>query len=87
MLEDWGALDISFVSDLPVFIDPFLLFSSDKDEYCRLSPFGRRRRPIAGPPPAGFLAPMPQMPQLFHFLGTRTDTQVGHPEVAAPELH
>lgn len=33
VLEDWGAFDISVVSDLPVFIDPFLLFNSDKAEY------------------------------------------------------
>lgn len=33
VLEDWGAFDISVVTDLPVFIDPFLLFNSDKDEY------------------------------------------------------
>ncbi|WP_202865228.1 hypothetical protein [Janibacter hoylei] len=32
-LEAYGAFDISVVSDLPVFIDPFLLFNSDKDEY------------------------------------------------------
>ncbi len=33
VLEQHGAFDISVVSDLPVFIDPFLLFNSDKDEY------------------------------------------------------
>lgn len=33
VLEEWGAFDISVVSDLPVFIDPFLLFNSDRDEY------------------------------------------------------
>lgn len=33
LLEDYGALDISVVSDLPMFIDPFLLFNSDKAEY------------------------------------------------------
>lgn len=33
VLEDWGAFDISVVSDLPVFIDPFLLFNSGKEEY------------------------------------------------------
>lgn len=36
VLEDWGAFDISVVSDLPVFIDPFLLFNSDKEEYLAL---------------------------------------------------
>lgn len=33
ILEAYGAFDISVVSDLPVFIDPFLLFNSDKDVY------------------------------------------------------
>lgn len=32
-IADYGAFDISVVSDLPVFIDPFLLFNSDKAEY------------------------------------------------------
>jgi hypothetical protein len=33
VLEEYGAFDISVVSDLPVFIDPFLLFNSDDPEY------------------------------------------------------
>jgi len=33
VLEVYGAFDISIVSDLPLFIDPFLLFNSDKSEY------------------------------------------------------
>ncbi len=33
MLEDYGALDISVVSDLPLFVDPFLLFNSENAEY------------------------------------------------------
>lgn len=32
-LEDYGAFDVSVVSDLPVFIDPFLLFNSDDPVY------------------------------------------------------
>lgn len=32
-IEAYGALDISLVSDLPLFIDPFLLFHSEKPEY------------------------------------------------------
>lgn len=35
-LEEYGAFDISLVNDLPVFIDPFLLFTSDKKEYQEL---------------------------------------------------
>lgn len=32
-LDDHGALNICLTSDLPLFIDPFLLFASDKPEY------------------------------------------------------
>ena len=35
-LDDYGAFDVSVVSDLPLFVDPFLLFNSDKPEYQRL---------------------------------------------------
>jgi hypothetical protein len=33
VLDEYGAFDISVASDLPLFIDPFLLFHSDKPEY------------------------------------------------------
>lgn len=33
LLERYGAFDISLVSDLPLFIDPFLLFHSEKEDY------------------------------------------------------
>jgi hypothetical protein len=32
-LEEYGAFNISVVTDLPLFIDPFLLFNSEKPEY------------------------------------------------------
>jgi len=32
-LEDYGALDISLIADLPLFIDPFLLFNSRNPAY------------------------------------------------------
>lgn len=32
-IEGYGAFNISLVSDLPLFIDPFLLFNSEKIEY------------------------------------------------------
>ena len=35
-LENYGAFDISLVTDLPLFIDPFLLFGSTKTEYQEL---------------------------------------------------
>lgn len=35
-VEDYGAFDVSLVSDLPLFIDPFLLFNSKKPEYRKL---------------------------------------------------
>jgi hypothetical protein len=36
VLKKYGTFDISLVSDLPLFIDPFLLFGSDKPAYRRL---------------------------------------------------
>lgn len=33
VLEEYGTFDVSIVSDLPLFIDPFLLFNSDKPDY------------------------------------------------------
>ncbi len=36
VLEDYGAFDISVVSDLPLFIDPFLLFNSHHPIYQQL---------------------------------------------------
>jgi hypothetical protein len=35
-LADYGALDVSLIADLPLFIDPFLLFTSPKPEYQQL---------------------------------------------------
>lgn len=32
-IEEYGALNISLINDLPLFIDPFLLFNSSKPEY------------------------------------------------------
>lgn len=36
VFNEYGALNISIVNDLPLFIDPFLLFHSDKPEYVEL---------------------------------------------------
>lgn len=36
VLQDYGAFNISLVTDLPLFIDPFLLFNSSNEEYQRL---------------------------------------------------
>jgi len=33
VLDDYGAFNISLINDLPLFIDPFLLFGSKKDDY------------------------------------------------------
>ncbi len=35
-LDSFGAFNISLVNDLPLFIDPFLLFGSKKPEYIAL---------------------------------------------------
>lgn len=36
VLEGYGAFNISLINDLPLFIDPFLLFNSEEEEYQRL---------------------------------------------------
>jgi hypothetical protein len=33
ILEQYGAFNVSLINDLPLFIDPFLLFNSQKPEY------------------------------------------------------
>lgn len=35
-LESYGALDVNLISDLPLFVDPFLLFHSEKADYQQL---------------------------------------------------
>ncbi|MGO3294865.1 MAG: hypothetical protein ACTILN_04255, partial [Marinobacter sp.] len=36
VIEEYGAFNVSLINDLPLFIDPFLLFNSDKPEYMEL---------------------------------------------------
>lgn len=36
VLDEYGALNICIDADLPLFIDPFLMFSSEKEEYIEL---------------------------------------------------
>ena len=36
LIEQYGALNISLINDLPLFVDPFLLFNSSKPEYKKL---------------------------------------------------
>lgn len=33
VVEEYGAINISLINDLPLFVDPFLLFNSDKEEF------------------------------------------------------
>lgn len=33
VLDEYGAMNISLLNDIPLFIDPFLLYASDKEEY------------------------------------------------------
>jgi hypothetical protein len=35
-VDDFGAFNVSIINDLPLFIDPFLLFNSAKPEYQQL---------------------------------------------------
>lgn len=36
VIEDYGAFDISLINDLPLFVDPFLLFNSENPQYQEL---------------------------------------------------
>lgn len=36
ILDNYGAFNISLINDIPLFVDPFLLFYSEKDEYKKL---------------------------------------------------
>ncbi|MDO6514402.1 hypothetical protein [Neptuniibacter sp. 2_MG-2023] len=36
VVEEYGAFDVSLINDLPLFVDPFLLFNSEKPEYIEL---------------------------------------------------
>jgi hypothetical protein len=36
ILEEYGAFNVSLINDLPLFVDPFLLFNSGKPEYVAL---------------------------------------------------
>jgi hypothetical protein len=35
-LDEYGAFNVSLINDLPLFVDPFLLFNSERDEYQNL---------------------------------------------------
>ena len=36
VLEEFGAFNVSLINDLPLFIHPFLLFTSEKEKYQQL---------------------------------------------------
>jgi hypothetical protein len=36
VMEEYGAFDVSLVNDLPLFVDPFLLFNSENAVYQQL---------------------------------------------------
>ena len=48
VIHEYGAIDISLVCDMPLFIDPILIFNSDKTEYQELHEYPRRRGGRAG---------------------------------------
>ena len=33
IIESYGAVNISLINDMPLFVDPILLFNSEKPEY------------------------------------------------------
>lgn len=60
-LDEYGAFNVSLVCDLPLFIDPFLLFNSDKpvyrDLHARIIEYVKflKRKAQAGPLPEGLV--------------------------------
>lgn len=36
VIESYGAVNISLINDMPLFVDPFLLFNNDKEEYQKI---------------------------------------------------
>lgn len=36
IVESYGAVNISLINDMPLFVDPFLLFNSEKEEYQKI---------------------------------------------------
>lgn len=36
IIDEYGAVDISLICDIPLFLDPMLIFNSSKDEYKKL---------------------------------------------------
>lgn len=35
-IEEYGAIDISLIADIPLFVDPFLIFESEEEKYQKL---------------------------------------------------
>ena len=33
VIDEYGAINISLINDMPLFVDPFLLFNSEKERY------------------------------------------------------
>ena len=63
IIESYGAINISLINDLPLFVDPFLLFNSEKPEYQKIHSdiisyllFLQEQAEKYPNPPAGMLA-------------------------------
>ena len=63
IIESYGAINISLINDLPLFVDPFLLFNSEKPEYQKIHSdiisyllFLQEQAKKYPNPPAGMLA-------------------------------
>jgi len=69
ILDSYGALNICIDADLPLFIDPFLLFSSDKEEYQQLHDqivnhlIKLKELAVTGPAPDRHLFQFPEIKQ------------------------
>lgn len=71
IIEAYGAVNISLLNDMPLFIDPFLLFNSPKEEYQEIHKniidyllFLQSQAEIYPAPPKGMLANWYKLPEV-----------------------
>ena len=85
IIETYGAVNISLINDMPLFIDPFLLFNSKKDEYqiihqniIRYLLFLQEQAEKYPSPPAGMLTAWYRFPEIKqNWLGFSLDGNSG----------
>lgn len=85
IIETYGAVNISLINDMPLFIDPFLLFNSEKEEYQEIHNniiqyllFLQNQAEKYPSPPAGMLSAWYRFPEVKqNWLGFSLDGNSG----------